>query len=314
MITSKNLIIGAGPSGLIWKFYNPEFQIISPEVKNYTAHLVWLHDCVESRKLITDLGWSNVDKMIKISKIGYYHNGWISNSLTDEMNLQMIQKKMTDWNKPIDKNFIPKTRDLSLSNGGLMGVNYMKTIDVDLEEVVRRLSEKADIQNGFVTHIDKDSVSVKQKLDDENVDIVYYDKLVSTIPAPFFWKSWGENKEFKCLPITNIITSVKPPLFDDQYEMIYYGEDQPYSRISFLNGKYAIEFTGIIPKEEFERLYPGLPILSYFVVPQGRIFEVDNGPPTDKIIFSGRFAQWKYKITTEFIINQALNYKNHVKN
>lgn len=312
MTDSKKIIIGAGPSGLIWKFYNPEFQIISPEVKNYTAHLVWMHDCYETRKLITDLGWSNVDKLIKISQIGYYYNGWISNSLTDEMNLQMIQKKMTEWDKPIDKNFVPKTRDLSLSTGGLMGINYMKTIDVDLEEVVRRLYEHSDIQHGFVTHINEDSISTKHDLNDNNVDITYYDKLISTIPAPFFWKAWGQNKEFKCLPITNIIVSKKPSTFDDKYEMIYYGEDQPYSRISFLNGKYAIEFTGVISKEEFERLYPDLPILSYFVVPQGRIFEVDNSPPSDKIIFSGRFAQWKYKVTTEFIISQALNYKNNV--
>lgn len=310
-------IIGNGISGLIWKYYNPEFQIIAPSAAGgmyAKTYLTWMHDCYETRKLITDLGWTDVEKRIKISPIGYCQSGWISNSLNAEMNLSMIQKKMTEWNKPIDKNFVPKTRDLSLSTGGLMGVNYMKTIDVDLEEVVRRISKDANVQHGFVTKITPTTIQVKNDPKEETFTELEYDTLVSTIPAPFFWKSWGEDREFRQLPITNIITNVKPKMFDDKYEMIYYNEDYPYSRISFLNGKYAIEFTGIISREEFQDRFPDLTILDYFVVPQGRIFEVDNGPPTDKIIFSGRFAQWKYKITTEFIISQALNYKNNVKN
>lgn len=307
---SRNYIIGAGITGLVWKFYHPDFQIISPQIGgDYgKTHMVWIHDCFETRKLLIDLGFPIKTKK---SWIGYYYKGWITENLSNDMNLVMIQKKMTEWNKPIDPNFVPKTRDLSLSSGLLSGVNYMNTLDVDLIKVVEKLNEKSDVKHGFVTRIDEDRIFVKQNPKDESGNWLLYDKLISTISAPFFWKAWGQEKEFKYLSITNIITDKKPEFFDNRYEMVYYDDSVPFSRISFLDGKYALEFTGIITREEFEEKFPDLPVLDYFIVPQGRIFEnEENLSPTPNIIFSGRFAQWKYGVTSEYVISQAINYKN----
>lgn len=305
----KFFILGAGITGLVWKFYHPEFQIISPDVGgNYgKTHMVWLHDCAETEKFLVDLGFPVKRKK---SWIGYYYKGWITGNLSNEMNLLMIQKKMTEWNNPLDENFIPKTRDLSLSNGALFGINYMNTLDVDLVEVIKKLNEKADVKHGFVTQIDNSHIFVTDNPKNQEGKILDFDKLISTIPAPFFWKAWGNEKKFKCLPITNIITDKRPEFFDDRFEMVYYDDSVPYSRVSFLDGKYALEFTGVITKEEFQKLYPDLPILEYFVVGQGRIFEEEeNISPSKNIIFSGRFSQWKYGITSEHVITQAINYK-----
>lgn len=308
-ITSKKIIIGAGITGLIWKFYNPDFQIISPTIGQVDGmkYLTWIHDTVETRKLIRDLGFD-----IKTTKswIGYYYDSWICENLKNDMNLVMIQKKMTEWDKPLNKNFIPKTRDLSLSSGILSGVNYMNTLEVDLVEVINRLNEKADVKHGFVTHINPGHFNVKNDPKDSNFESFEYEKLISTIPAPIFWKAWGEQKEFRCLPITNVIVDRKPDVFDNRYSMIYYDKSFPFSRVSFVDGKWAIEFTGIITKEIFQKLYPDLPVVDYHIVPQGRIFEdEENRPPILHIIFSGRFAQWKYGITSEHVISQAINYK-----
>lgn len=310
---TKKFIIGGGISGLIWKYYNPEFQIISPEVGGLYAksYLVWLHDCVETRRLLTDLGWPAPELYIKKSPIGYYHHGWISNFLTDEVKLLMIQKKMTNWNEPVNKDFVPRTRDMSLSSGILEGVNYMNTLDVDLNEIIKRLNEKADVLEGLVTQITEDKILVKSG---DNETWFEYDKLISTIPAPHFWKAWGQERDFKCLPITNIIVNEKPKVFDDRYEMVYYDDSVPFSRISHIQDKYAIEFTGVITKEAFEEEFPEFTIVDYFVVKQGRIFGgEENRPPSEKITFSGRFAQWEYGITTEFIISQSLEYHDKSK-
>jgi hypothetical protein len=307
---TKKIIIGGGLSGLIWKFYNPEYQIISPDIGGMFArtHLVWIHDTIETRQFLKDLGWSNIDELIKKSYIGYSHFGQIHDALTQDMNLVLIQKKMTDWYLPVDDSFVPKTLDLSLSTVG--GSNYMNTLDVDLVEVVRRLNENANVMNGFISEIGSDIIMVK--LPDGTVEPIEYDSLISTIPAPFFWKLWGTEKDFKCKPITNITTPVKPSFYDNRFEMIYYGSDQKFSRVSFLNNKYTLEFTGIISKEEFEKLYPDLPVEEYFVVKQGRIFEGEpNLPPTEKIKFLGRFSKWKYGITTEHVIKDVLDYKNN---
>lgn len=305
---NRKYIIGAGITGLAWKFYHPEFQVISPDVGGAYArsYLVWLHDTYETRKLLTDLGLP-----IKPQKsyIGYYNGGWITDSLSTDMNLLMIQKKMTPWNQPVDKSFVPKTNDLSLSSGALMGTNYMNTLDADLGEVIRKLNENADVKHGFVTQITPDHIIVKNDWKDSEGQLLEYDKLITTIAAPFFWKAWGEEKEFKCLPITNIIVEQRPSVFDDRYEMIYYDDSVPFSRASYMGGKYALEFTGVITREEFEEKYPELTIVDYFVVPQGRIFEnTENLAPDPKIVFSGRFSQWKYGITSEHVISQAINY------
>lgn len=302
-------ILGAGVSGLIWKHFHPEYQIISPELpggsygKNY---LVWMHDTVETRILLTNLG---LPIKTKRSYIGYYYKGWIMDSLSGDMNLTMIQKKMTEWDKPLDTSFVPRTKDLSLSTVG--STTYMNTLDVDLNEVIRLLSVNADIQNGFVTKIDDKTITIKKDFKPgSSEEVKEYDSVISTMAAPLFWKANGKEKEFKCLPITNIVTSVKPKSFDGRFEMCYYDDTQKFSRISHLNGKYAIEFTGIMTKEQFEKEYPDLPIEDYFVVKQGRIFENgENSPPNDKIVFSGRFSEWKYGVVTENVISSAIEYK-----
>jgi hypothetical protein len=135
-----------------------------------------------------------------------------------------------------------------------------------------------------------------------------YDSLISSIPAPVFWESYGKPKEFKYLPITNVIVKNKPEMFDDHYEMVYYDDSQPITRISHLNNVYALEFTGYISQEKFSELFPLLEVVDYFVTKYGRIFEGEDVTSPDKIVFTGRFAQWKYKLTTEHIIKQAINY------
>ena len=306
----NKIIIGGGISGLIWKYYHPEYQIISPEQPGGTyakTYMTWLHDCIETRKLLTDL---SLPIKTKRSYIGYYYKGWIMDSLTGDMNIMMIQKKMTEWNKSLDTSFVPRTKDLSLSTVG--STTYMNTLDVDLNEVIKRLSTGANIENGFVTKIDDVNIIVKSNFSSTSIEtVVPYDKLVSTMAAPFFWKAYGKEKEFRCLPITNVVTSVKPKAFDGRFEMCYYDDTQKFSRISHMGDKYAIEFTGTITKEEFQKEYPELPIEDYFVVKQGRIFENGgNSPPSEKIIFLGRFAQWKYGVTTEHVIAQVLEKIN----
>lgn len=303
-------VIGGGISGLIWNFYNPEYTIITPEVGGVygKTHMVWLHDTAETRQFLKDLGFDQSNWSTKRSYIGYYHNGWVRDYIDGDMNTLLIQKKMSEWNKPIDKSFKPDSAKLSM--GDYESTNYMNTLDVDLTKVIERLNEFATIERGFVTRIGKTSFDIKLSFDDEFAKEIPYSKLVSTIAAPFFWKGYGEDKEFGHMPITNIITTVRPEHFDDRYEMIYYDDSVPYSRASFIDGKYALEFSGVITEDEFKTLFPNLPIDEYFVVKQGRIFKKgENKPPQDNILFLGRFAEWEHGLTTEHIVQKTLQLK-----
>ena len=152
--------------------------------------------------------------------------------------------------------------------------------------MIEKLNERANIERGFVTKITPEHIEVKTSFEQEAGTIVPYSKLVSTIAAPFFWKGYGVEKEFGHMPITNVITTVRPEHFDDRYEMIYYDDSVPYSRASFIDGKYALEFSGVITEDEFKTLFPNLPIDEYFVVKQGRIFKKgENVPPQENIMF-----------------------------
>ena len=303
---SKKFILGGGISGLVIQFYNPEYTIITPDLGGMFAnsYLVWIHDTSETRKLLTDLGYTNVDKLHKKSYMGYYYKGWISEQLSPEVNLSLIQKKMSNWNEPVDKTFIPKSYDMSTRKAKT--VNYMNVLDVDPSEIIKKINERpGKIIHGKVTKITETSITY---IDGDKESEVEYENIISTIAAPFFWKAWGTERNFKCEPITNIITKVKPKWFHDKFEMVYYTDEVPFTRISHLQGMYAIEFTGEITKEQFEKLYPEYPVEKVVLIKQGRIFQEENKPPNEKIVFAGRFGKWEFGITTEHVVRQAIEY------
>lgn len=306
-LDSKKIVIGGGLSGLCWKFYHPEVEIITPEIGGQAKsnHLVWIHDMWETRKLLKDLGWSNPEKFSEKSYIGYYYKGWIFDYLIPEMNLLLIQKKMTEWNKSVDYDYVPKSKDMSLSMIG--GENYLKSLNVDMGELINRLSSNIKTIPGSIVEIDESFLIVINK---DSQFPVSYETLISTIPAPYFWSAYCQPKKFKSMPVTNVIVSNKPKFFDNRYSMIYYDDTLPCSRISYLQGKWAFEFTGIITKEEFSKLYPDLTIVDYSVIKFGRILpDGENLPPKNNIIFSGRFSKWEYGITIEQVISQVLSTK-----
>lgn len=324
-MANNKFVAGAGITGLIWGFYHPEFEIIAPvqdqPVKdNYLrSAFVWMHDCYETRRLLSDLGWENVEKLTRQSRIGYFNDGLITDRLTPELNNKIILRKMTSWADPIPqdkkKSFIPSVTALSMTSN--LGNNFMNVLTVDLGEVMKRLLQRVKITHGYILGFYK-SESGQHFLKMNNgpgssSDIsLVYSELISTIPAPIFYKIYQENHLrplFNSLPITNVIVDKKPDHFAGDYEMVYYDTTQPFSRISHLNGKYAFEFTGVILKEEFEKMFPDYGVLDYFVMPYGRIFSVDNPAPHPGVTFSGRFAQWCHSVTTEHVIHQALTYR-----
>jgi len=311
-MSNYNFILGGGISGLVFQFYNPEYTIITPEIGGMFAnsYLVWLHDTSETRKLLTDLGYKNVDKLHKKSYMGYYDRGWIHEELSTEINLKLIQKKMSKWNEPVDTSFIPESYDMSTRK--VKTVNYMNVLDVDPSEIIKKLDErKGTLINGMVTKITDSHLQYKKDWKDSTFIEVPYEKIVSTIAAPFFWKAYGQERNFRSEPITNVITKVKPEWFNDKFEMVYYTDDVSFSRISHLQDMYAFEFTGEITKEQFEKLYPDYPVEKVVVIKQGRIFQEENESPNENITFTGRFGKWQFGITSEHVIKHSIDYKNN---
>lgn len=304
---TNKYIIGGGISGLVFQYYHPEYTIITPDIGGLfaSAYIAIIHDTSETRHFLKDLGYQNVDKLAKKSYIGYYSEGWIQDNPTAEMKLLSIQRKMSKWNEPVNRDFVPSSFDFSTSTT----VNYFKTMNVEPKEVVQALKDKMNPNTimGKVVKITDTHISIEA---DGQVFDKPYDSLVSTVAAPIFWKLYGQPREFPFTPITNVITNKRPDLYHDRYDSVYYDDSVPFSRITHLQEKYAMEFTGVMSKDEFKVLYPDVEVVDHLLVQFGRISNVPNNePPNAKITFLGRFAQWKYGIVLEHVVKSTLEYK-----
>lgn len=304
---SGKYIIGGGISGLVFQFYHPEYTIITPDIGGLfkSAYIAIIHDTAETRHFLKDLGYENVDRLAKKSYIGYYNKGWITDVLTPSLNLLVIQKKMTEWNKSVDLDFRPETFDMSTSKT----VNYFKTMNIEPAQVIEKLKERAgNIIEGKVIRLN-DKVLEYDEIGGGSHE-VEYDSIVSTVAAPIFWKMYGQERVFPFTPITNVITDHRPKLYNDRYGSVYYDDSVPYSRITHLIDKYAYEFTGVLTNDDFNRLVGSVGDEKLFTVQFGRISSVpENEPPNSRITFLGRFAQWKYGIVLEHVVKRTLEFK-----
>jgi len=299
---TKKYVIGAGISGLIFAYYNPEYTIISPDVGGQllagTHSLTWIHDTPETRQLHNDLKFEFVPTK---TLMGYYYDGEVHDFCPLNINTKIIQKKMSDWYASI-VGFEIQDRNLSVPE------NYIKTLKTDFGKIVDRLASTAKIID------DKIEIITPTKLIGQKGEYEY-DEIISTIPANAFWSIYKDERMATCTPkleskpVTFITVSVKPEWYDDKYEMIYFAEDFRHTRVS-LRGykKYTYEFTGIMPQDIFEEMYK-VPVEKYSINKFGRVYSAINEPPTDKIKFLGRFATWHHGSKIQDVIRFAINNK-----
>lgn len=312
----KGIILGNNISGLIWGFYHPDWEVIAPiqdqkHDQYINSNMVWLHDTPETRTLCFDLGLNDIKP--RRAHIGYWANGRITETLIPDIAQALISKKMNEWDKPIEERFIVSTK-LSMTSEN--SVPFMNVLGIETSDIMFQLRKRVKVTHGYAVALnaEKDLVGISnQPSQDKGCIWSKYDQLISTIPAPAFWKIYeGENHPtypFKGLSLTNIILKNRPPGYDDRYEMIYYNEEFRWTRASYLNGKYGLEFTGVITQEQFQMMHGDLTVMDYFVNPGGRLIPRPQGnlSPSSNIIFSGRFAQWDHNITTEHVVKDALD-------
>ncbi len=302
----NNYIIGGGISGLIFKFYNPSFTLISPEIgggflKNIYS-VSWIHDTLYTRKFLRDLELLLDPYKIKI---GYYYNGYVHDYCADNYKLKIIKRKMTDitTSDNID-DFKTISTNLSVQS------NILNALYTDINIIFEKLQKNINIIQDKVVKITDTHIYLQtgKKLE--------YNKLISTIAAPIFWKIYKSISrhalEFKYLPITIVETWDKPLIFNDIYQLIYFAEDYSFNRILKKEPmSYSYEFTGKI--DNIKTYLPNVHINKVDIQTIGRIFLQKNIPPNNNITFLGRFAQWNYTSKVQQVIKQSIEYYKHNK-
>lgn len=293
--SNHKYILGGGISGLLFAFYNPDYIIISPDVggklsKDFLAATVLVHDSPETRKLLLDL---DLPLKLKTHVIKYYIGGELKDTVTSSQRDEIISKKMNLWS---DGNLCKKDKTLSYND------NYIPILDIDYQLLISKLERKVQRINDKAIRITSDEIICEKSR-------FPYSQLISTIPAPIFWKLYKNEKCLESIPITFVISKTNPlPREKTIWDLVYFGDKEiPYSRVnSTRDGMYLYEFTGKYEKDEIQKLLPDLNITSHWCDLNGIVKSDLNNIPPPKVRFLGRFATWDHRVKIQEVIRQSI--------
>lgn len=293
--SNHKYILGGGISGLLFAFYNPDYIIISPDVggkllNNSLSSTILIHDSPETRKLLIDLG---LTLKLKTHIIKYCINDVLKDVVTAEERRMIISKKMKT-NHSLD--YLVKDKTLSYDD------NYIPVLDIDYQLLISKLEKRVKVINDKAIRITSDEIVCEKSR-------YQYNQLISTVPAPIFWKLYKEEKDLTSIPVTFVVSKTNPlPTVSPNWDLIYFGDEKlPYSRVNVTkDGSYLYEFTGKIEKEDIKRKLPNLNISKYFCDPNGIVKSDLNNIPPPKVRFLGRFATWDHRIKIQDVIKQSL--------
>jgi len=317
-----NLVIGGGISGLIFCYYNPEFHLITDELGGLLKHeeifgnmILW--DTPETRHLLSDLGLSI--EAVK-ERVHYYFNGKIYDEAPPMLRREYLSKRMGVLAQHI--NF----QDLALSTEE---TNYIPGLRVDFRELLSRLvksiKSRQNYTLGKVLAFDDQAIQLLQA-NQKQSEIVEFEKLVSTIPAPTFWWLWrGSDCKEICKPeefrstettyfsFNKMQGKLKKLLIDsgclpeDFRYSVYFLNNSAFHRMTRTSAnRYSVHFTKVISTKEASKLLE-IPIeqLQRREEKIGQFLNHHANFPPHNIMFLGRHAQWLYKIKVQDIVRVA---------
>lgn len=296
---NTKFIIGGGISGLIYGFYNKDYQIISPDVggklkNNYLTSTILLHDTPETRRLLKDL---KINAEPKAQVMRYFYQGKLRENIPANLKELMVTKKLTFWKDLKKINYEFKVTDTTLSTNDM----YIPIFKISLDRVIRALTREVRVIKDKVVRITEDQI-ITEKFR------YRYTDLISTIPAPIFWKLYGREKSLKYLPETFVLTRSNPLINTNLYWDLAYFLDKnlPYTRVNkHSDNLYLYEFTGEVGKNELKKMFPKMEILNIFTDQFGIIVTDLNNIPPPNIRFVGRFATWNHSYKIQDIIKDS---------
>jgi NTP pyrophosphatase (non-canonical NTP hydrolase) len=285
-----DVILGNGLTAKIFAFYNREYQLIGNDTSMTTDHIannmIFLQDNKWNRKLVEDVAWAADCKIPctpKKIRVLYFNGREYVSKINQEASQKIIDKKLTDVNGKrlkFRKSVFEDTLQLSCANKQ----NRLEYLSVDFGRIMgalRKLTARQVLNTSKIIAIDTE----KKKIYLEGV-VVDYNKLVSTLSAPLFYKlAFIKSDDFDTLDTTIVETTEEklgiPPTHWTS-AILYFPESQhKFSKVIKRHGKCYAEYTGIIETQE-----------PHAYVKQARLIAKKIVPPTDDITFLGRFAEW----------------------
>jgi len=302
MNNQTKFIIGGGISGLIFAYYNRDYKIISPNIggklrNEYLTSTVLLHDTPETRRLILDLKL-NLEPKAHIIK--YFYQGKLLENASVNLREIMVTKKLTLWNELKNLKIELPISDTTLSTNDI----YIPILKISVKKIIETLAQKTNSIKDKVIRITQDEIITEKSR-------YKYTELALTIPAPIFWRLYGQEKNLKYLPETFVLTKTNPIKEKNNllhWDLVYFlDQNIPYTRVNRHDkDSFLYEFTGKIGKKEIKKLLPGVEVIHTFTDPYGIVVTDLNNIPPPKIRFIGRFATWNHTNKIQDVIRDSL--------
>lgn len=302
-------ILGAGISGLVCKYYNPEYKIISPEIggqitkHNNLLMTFHVHNTPVTKELLDGLKIKHTEKQINIF---YYYDKKVVSEPNSSLKAKAIKNKIAEYD--YDSNFI-EPANFSPSLGG----SHLSIFDVDIDRLVKKLTpkDKNGLLHGKVKLINNNRKFLLMLGTDEKLKMLPFEKMVSTIPANnFFFMLYNYRcgYSFNYLPSTYVLSKDAPPFYDK--EGIYYVCDTShiYNRVQPYQGGFVYEITGLPTEEQLHSEITNIVDIERRYVGIIRDTSVDN---FRNIRFIGRNAEWNSSIHLEEAIAKSKELKNY---
>ncbi|RJR29240.1 hypothetical protein C4564_02780 [Candidatus Microgenomates bacterium] len=297
---NTKFIIGGGISGLIYGFYNRDFQIISPDIggklkNSYLTSTILLHDTPETKRLLQDL---NIDPEPKAQVMRYFYQDKLQENIPANLKELMVAKKLTPWEDLNKLNFDFKITDTTLSTDDV----YIPIFKIPLDKVIKALAKEVKIVKDKVVRITENEIITEKGR-------YRYTDLISTIPAPVFWKIYGRERNLKSLPETFVLAKSNPVEKTSLYwDLVYFLDKKvPYTRVNrYSNDSYLYEFTGELNKTQIKKLLPKAEILNVYTDRYGIVITDLNNIPPPNVRFVGRFATWNHTCKVQDVIKDSI--------
>jgi len=299
-------ILGGGIAGLIAKYYNPSYKLITPDIggqlkDNNAAISFFIHNTKETRELLDKLGVAYEEEVINIF---YFINGKLCKNIDNSQRQRLVAHKMTEYYCDYS-DFIIKDTNLSVQE------NKLLVLTTDVNKLIDELKpDNEDMINARIKliNIQNNSLLIKEG---DDLKTLKYDKLISTIPANIFFYmlyNYKHNYNFNYIPATYIISTQRPDFCKENG--IYYVDDEYliYNRVTVFDSYCIYDITGTPTEDELNLKFKDITKISRqytAIVKSINIYNFRN------IKFIGRNAQWNHKVHIEENIKLARRIKEN---
>ena len=273
----NNYILGAGINGLIAAHYLKDYKIIGftncQEAHDFPLGPRYIHYSENVKELLSDLKLSTDTEIVKI---GYFLDGAIENTATDEFR----------------KDYFYKTRGKGKPFKSSMSgdKNKLKVFKVKPDELYKTLLEKYQdrVIKEKITSINRFKLIITTEQQTYEAG-----KIVTTLPAPIFFRLTGEHRIAECFKAKPKIFYLVQDNFDfEGYDYIYFADaDTPMTRATKFGTHLIAEVANIEDCEEFEKQRV---IIKKVVLPNAQITNKAVFGSLNPIKCIGRFACWKH--------------------